>query len=112
MNVELTQDAGVTIATILTDTLDAATVPAFRRAVAPGLATKAHVVLDLTHVAFVDSSGLGAILACLRELNATGGDLRLAGVQEPVQRIFDLVRLHRVLGIYASRQEAMHEWSA
>src|SRR6266568_40200 len=34
-----------------------------------------HVVLDLTAVPFMDSSGLGAIVACLKRLREIGGDL-------------------------------------
>jgi len=110
MNLQLEHEEGVVVATILTDTLDAATVSDFRHGVAPAIGDKVRLVLDLTHVTFVDSSGLGAILACLRELNAVGGDLRLATVREPVQRVFDLVRMHRVLGIFPSRREAMEGW--
>lgn len=65
------------------------------------------LVLDLSEVRFVDSSGLGALLsghknACLRE-----GRFALSGVQARVQSMFELTRLHRVFEIQPSVEEAV-----
>jgi len=64
------------------------------------------VILDLSEVQFVDSSGCGAILGYLRQLNSAGGDLKLCTVSKPVRSLFELVRLHRILDIFNTRDEA------
>jgi len=65
------------------------------------------VVFDLRELRFVDSSGLGAILSCLRQLNAKGGDLKLCEMTKPVRALFELVRMHKIFDIYVTRGEAL-----
>jgi anti-sigma B factor antagonist len=65
------------------------------------------VVIDLSRVEFVDSSGCGALLSCLRQLGDRGGDLKLCGVQKNVERLFELVRMNRIIDIYPSKEEAL-----
>lgn len=59
----------------------------------------AHVVLDLSNVTFVDSSGLGAIVAAMKQL---GGDrhLDLAGLTPDVAKVFRLTRMDKVFVIH------------
>ena len=63
-------------------------------------------VLDLSKVDFVDSSGVGAIIACLRMLGGKG-DLVIAGVCEEVMNLFKLTRMDRVFQIFSSSDEAL-----
>lgn len=58
-----------------------------------------RVILDLSRVQFVDSSGLGKIVAGARAAREKGGDIRICGVQEPVMVLFSMVRLSEVVGI-------------
>ena len=51
-----------------------------------------RLVLDLSGVDFVDSSGLGAIVACLKRLGPRG-DLAIAGARGAVSRLFTLTRM-------------------
>ncbi|MFI5401576.1 MAG: STAS domain-containing protein, partial [Planctomycetota bacterium] len=69
-----------TVVTLLEDTLDAQDAKEFRRSMEAEVAGKESVVLDLSRVRFVDSSGLGAILGCLGVLEGGGGGLRLCGL--------------------------------
>ena len=66
------------------------------------------MVLDLSRLRFVDSSGMGAMLSCLRQLSAKGGDLKLCGMSKQVRGLFELVRMHRIFEIYGTREEAVH----
>lgn len=59
----------------------------------------AHVVLDLSQVAFVDSSGLGAVVAVMKFLGA-GRRLDLAGLTPDVDKVFRLTRMDTVFGIF------------
>jgi anti-sigma B factor antagonist len=71
-----------------------------------------QVVLDMEGVNFVDSSGLGAILSVLRELSAVGGDLRLCRIQKRVRVMFEMVRMHRILGIYDTPEAALASFTS
>jgi anti-sigma B factor antagonist len=66
-----------------------------------------RVVLDMSGVQFVDSAGLGAILSCLRQLNAKGGDMKVFGLSKAVRSLFELVRMHKVVEIFNNREEAL-----
>lgn len=72
----------------------------------------AKVVFDMQSVQFVDSAGIGAIVCCLRQLTASGGDLKLCNVVKPVRSLFELVRLHRLLDIFNTKEEALRAFQA
>ena len=57
----------------------------------------ARVVVDLSETEFIDSSGLGALIAGLKTTRQAGGDLRLAGAGPQVLAVLELTNLHRVL---------------
>lgn len=97
----------VTIFHLPAESLDAGNAKEFKRDVLPALNGRTRVIFEMSGLKFVDSSGLGAILSCLRQLNAGGGDLKLAGMQKPVRALFELVRMHRVFDIYNTREEAL-----
>ena len=81
---------GVAVATILVEDLDASNASDFKRDIAPTLDAYPQLVLDLSRLRFVDSSGLGALISCLRKLNAAGGDLKLCRLSPPVRAVFEL----------------------
>ncbi len=69
-----------------------------------------HVILDLSSVAFIDSSGLGAIVAAMKQL----GDHRrldLAGLTPMVEKVFRLTRMDTVFNLFASLEDAKAEVS-
>jgi len=59
------------------------------------------LVLDLTHVEFVDSAGLGVIIHISGEIEQKGGRLRISGANEQVQRLFDITHTGRILALDA-----------
>ena len=93
-------------------TLDASSAKDFKAAMAPLLTAGGKVILDLSQLKFVDSSGLGAMLSCLRQINSVGGDLKLSGMNKPIRALFELVRMHRVFEIFNTREEAAASFSA
>lgn len=97
----------VTLVTLQAGSLDAGNTNDFKRAVSAMIEPKAKVVLDLSPVKFVDSTGCGAILAFLRQLTAVGGDLKLCSLTKPVRVLFELVRLPRIFEILNTREEAI-----
>lgn len=66
----------------------------------------ARVVLDLQKVEFLDSSGLGAVVAAMKQL---GPDrkLELAGLTKTVQKVFRLTRMDTVFKIHNNTGEAL-----
>ena len=89
------------------DELDARNASEFKRNIAPVLQANLKLVLDLSRVRFMDSSGLGAMLSCLRQLGAKKGDLKLRGMSKQVRGAFELVRLHGIFDIHATKAEAV-----
>ena len=61
-----------------------------------------RLVIDMAEVDFVDSSGLGTLVACLRSVNKVGGDIRIAGLQDRVRAVFELIRLHQIFEVFDS----------
>jgi anti-sigma B factor antagonist len=105
-----TSHEGVAVIALPFDELDASNAAEFKRAMGPILETQARLVFDLTRVRFIDSSGLGAFLSCLRRVNARGGDLKLCGLSKPVRTVFELVRMHRVFDIQPTRDAAVRRF--
>ena len=87
--------------------LDAANSGDFKRDVAPLLDQATRIVFDLGKVRFVDSSGLGAFLSCLRKVNAKSGDVKLCRMSKQVRTVFELVRMHRIFDIRDTREAAV-----
>jgi anti-sigma B factor antagonist len=88
--------------------LDLYTAPSFRESVleAAGDTDPPKVIVDFRGLGFIDSSGLGAIVACLKHLRERGGDLALAAPEgSGLRRLLDLTGLDRVLTLYASTDE-------
>jgi anti-sigma B factor antagonist len=58
-----------------------------------------RVALDLTGVGFLDSSGLGSLVTCLKRVREAGGRLVLVGVSGSPMKVFSLTGLDRVFEI-------------
>lgn len=72
------------------------------------------LILDMTAVEFIDSSGLGALVSALKRLKQldTLGEIRLAGVQPGVLAVLQIIRLHRVFPTFASVGAATQSFQA
>lgn len=57
------------------------------------------LVLDLTHVEFVDSAGLGIIMHIFGEIGQKGGHFRVAGAHEQAKRLFEITHTKSILAI-------------
>lgn len=67
---------------------------------------KGDVILDLSRVVFLDSSGLGAVVAA-RKLLGAGRVLELAGLTPAVDRVMTLTRMFTVFPIHADLDTAL-----
>lgn len=88
--------------------LDMVAAPQLRSLVSDTVAAGARrLVVDLTDTAFLDSSGLGALIAGLKSARQAGGDLRIAGAGEQVTMVLELTQLNTVLRPYPTVEAAL-----
>ena len=71
---------------------------------------RTRVVGDLAAVGFMDSSGLGVLIAGLKKARQQGGDLRITGVTQQVATVLQLTNLDRVLQAHDGVVEALGDW--
>lgn len=74
---------------------------------ADGSARADAVVVDLTEVPFVDSTGVGALLSVLRDVRTRGGDLVLAGPNHELRHLLASLGLPAVLQVFDTREQAL-----
>ena len=65
------------------------------------------VVLDLSRLTFLDSTGLGVLVGGLKRVRAHEGSLRLVCTQERILKIFRITGLTKVFPIHTSVEEAV-----
>jgi anti-sigma B factor antagonist len=95
MDVEHRVERGVLIVTALESRLDARSAPMFRDKLIDFVrAGHDRIVLDISQIEFIDSSGLGALVSVLKQV--TGGDLVVCGARDTVMSMFKLTRLDKV----------------
>ena len=68
---------------------------------------KSKVIIDLSHVKWMNSSGLGTMMGCLTSLKNIDGDLKLCGVTEKVKSLFMITKLITLFETYDSQDEAV-----
>jgi anti-sigma B factor antagonist len=89
--------------------VDLYTAPAVREAAIEAMEAGAdHLLLDLTEVPFMDSSGLGVIVACLKRLRESGGDLAVVSPpSSPPTKLLSLTGLDHAIPTHATVEEAL-----
>ncbi|MBE2275185.1 MAG: STAS domain-containing protein [Rhodobacteraceae bacterium] len=87
--------------------IDAAGAIRFKEAMRDVAATPVpRVILDLSQVSFLDSSGLGAVVAVMKHL-APARRLELAGLTPTVEKVFRLTRMDSVFTIHPSLDQGL-----
>jgi anti-sigma B factor antagonist len=91
----------------LSGEIDLRTSPELREILAEHAEQKrAALVLDLSGVAYIDSSGLATMVEYVQLSLTFGGRFGVCGLSERSRTIFDLARLGEVFPIFNSRDEA------
>jgi|SRR5215212_7993712 len=67
----------------------------------------ARLVVDLTRVSYIDSSGLAVLIEGMQGVEEYGGMFAIAGMQETVRSIFEIARLDQVFRIFPDVQSAL-----
>lgn len=66
-----------------------------------------RVVIDLKGVKWMNSSGLGVLMACMTTLNNSGGKLKLSSVTEKVKSLLIITQLMRIFDTYENAERAV-----
>jgi len=108
LEVETRQAANGVTVVAPTGRLDVAGAPALKDAVS-NLAKNGQprVVIDMEGVSFVDSTGLGSVIAVFKQLRSKQGELRLAAPNQQVRVVLELTTLDRVFPYYATVEDAL-----
>ena len=95
------------IITVLANRIDAAMAIRFKEDMRQmTLSAPDRVIVDLSEVDFIDSSGLGAIVAAMKQLRE-GQRLELAGLTPTVNKVFRLTRMDTVFSLFDTLEEAV-----
>lgn len=68
---------------------------------------KKQVVIDLSKVSWMNSSGLGTMMGCMMSLRNAKGELKLFGVADKVKNLFIITKLITLFDTYDSEDEAV-----
>lgn len=90
--------------------LNMVSAPVLRQAVTESIAGgRPRIVVDLSGIEFMDSSGLGALVGCLKTARQAGGDLRISAPSDQVVMVLQLSNLDRILTSYPTAEEAYRD---
>ncbi|MGV9557290.1 STAS domain-containing protein [Streptomyces sp. NPDC003401] len=66
-----------------------------------------RIVVDLSAVTFMDSSGINLFVACHQQVSKTHGWVRIASAQDSVLRVLKLVGLNSIISCHPSIEQAL-----
>jgi len=89
--------------------MDLATADELRRAIDKKMeGENRHLLLNLSHVSFIDSSGVGVILGRYRSIARRGGRMAIVQPQPQVKRVLEIAGLSRLVCFCCSEREALY----
>jgi anti-sigma B factor antagonist len=103
-----TEDDGGALVYRLRGSLDVATSPSVRAALVEAAAEgNHHIVVDLSRLEFLDSTGLGALIGAHKRAAENGGTVRLAVGDGAISRLLNITGLMRIFPTYATSEDAV-----
>ncbi|MGI9044344.1 MAG: STAS domain-containing protein [Gemmatimonadaceae bacterium] len=87
--------------------LDSTTSPEAQKAIDAVLAGGRKVVLDFSALDYISSAGLRVLLGAAKQLRASGGTLRIFGLNQSVREVFEISGFSAILAVYPSEAEAL-----
>ena len=107
MNFEIQSENGVEVITPLVRRLDASVAALFKQEMLSFIQQgKNCILLDFSHVDFIDSSCLGALVSLLKTLSGRG-DLAICSLNNNIQNMFKLTRMDRIFTVGSDREAAL-----
>ncbi len=94
----------------LSGSLDIATSPTVRATLLEASARGDHrLIVDLTNVEFLDSTGLGALIGAQRRAREVGGELRLVVKEGQIVRLLRITGLLKIFAVYPTLDDAVND---
>jgi len=72
---------------------------------------KMNVIIDLSDVSYVNSSGIGILVRGYTSMKNAGGDMKLAGSSEKVNKVLNITNLENVFEQYSNIEEAARSYN-
>jgi anti-sigma B factor antagonist len=66
-----------------------------------------RLLIDFSRTGYIDSSGLGALVSISKRIRESGGELRLAGLNEDLRSLFELTKLDTLFTIAETPDQAL-----
>jgi anti-sigma B factor antagonist len=70
------------------------------------------LVIDLKHLDFLDSAGIGVLVMCAGQLRQSGGEMRLAGPVARIRQILDVAHISTLIPVFPDAKGACDSFSA
>ena len=88
--------------------IDINTSPDIKKAFGKLIAKKTpKIVINLTKVTYVDSSGLATLVEILKNMRTYGGKMRLSNMSDKIKSLFEITKLEKLFEIIADEAEAI-----
>jgi anti-sigma B factor antagonist len=94
----------------VTGPLNAAVVDTFREQIQKWMSENEEVrqiVLDAGDLDYIDSAGLGVLIALLKRTTERGGDIRIARLRNKARIVFEITRAFKIFEIFDTVEEAL-----
>ena len=113
MNVTTDQSGAVSIVRVAETRLMYPILTDFSAAVTGLLASgRREILIDLTPVTYVDSATIGCLMDLYRQVNSSGGHLKLSGVQKRVETMLTMTGAQNFIEIHADEPTAVRSFGA
>jgi anti-sigma B factor antagonist len=87
--------------------VDVSTAPRLREQLAAVPVDASRVIVDLSDVTFLDSTGLGVLVAAWKKCREAGADLDLVVTRPQVAKVLEITRLDDMFNVFSSLEEAV-----
>jgi anti-sigma B factor antagonist len=88
--------------------IDIYTTPQFKEAVSAAIDEgQAAIIINMTKVTYMDSSGFGTLLSATKRLRPMSGGLYLYGCNDAILRMLQITRLNTIFGVHVTEDEAL-----
>lgn len=108
LNIEVHRMGSVPIVDLSGD-IDAYTCAKLREAILELLEKgELRIVISMTNVNYIDSSGLGTLVGGLRRVSERNGGLAISGASAQIQKVFGITGLNKVFSLFDDETQAAH----
>lgn len=87
--------------------VDLSTAPQLKDALSEAVDGGGNVILDLSRVGYMDSSGFGMLLGATKRLRPLGGSVHLFGANPSIARMLLITRLNTIIALHETEDAAL-----